>query len=320
MLALGILLVPFAAEAQLAGKVYRIGVLQTAPREQVFHLFKAVEEGLRDLDYVEGRNIAIAYRSAAGTPERLSELAAELVGLEVDVIIATSTPAAIAVKQATRMVPIVMVSPADPVAAGLIASLARPGGNITGVTLEVTPDIFGKHLQFLKEAAPKIRRVAVLWNPAYEPNAARWEAMQAPARRLGVALLSAEVRTRGEIEGAFVGMIREHANGVVVLGDPLLFSLRAQIAGLAAKHRLPTMSPYREGADAGGLISYGADFLHTYRRAASYVDKVLKGAKPADLPVEQPMRFELVINVKTAKALGLTIPPSLLLRADHVID
>jgi putative ABC transport system substrate-binding protein len=319
-LALGILVAPLAADAQPPRKVYRIGVLSTAPRVQVSHLLKALADGLRDLGYIEGRNIAVEYRSAEGRLDRLPELAAEFVRLKLDAIIPTSTPAAIAVKQATTTIPIVMVSPADPVSAGLVASLARPGGNITGVTLEITLETLGKQLQLLREVVPKVRRVAVLWNPAYEPNAARWKAIREPARRLGLSLLSAEVGGPGDIERAFPTMIREHVDGLLVLGDPLMFSLRRQIADLAAKQRLPTVSPYKEGADAGCLISYGADFPQTYRRAATYVDKILKGAKPDELPVEQPTKFEFVINLKTAKALALRIPQSILVRADQVIQ
>lgn len=315
-----ILSTPIAVEAQQAEKVYRLGVLATAPREQVAHLFKALGEGLRDLGYVEGRNLAIEYRSAEGRAERLPQLAAELVGLSPDVIIPTSTPAAIAVKAATSTIPIVMVSPAEPVSAGLVASLARPGGNITGFTLEVTAEISAKHLQLLKEVAFKIRRVAVLANPAYPPTAARWTMTQQAARTLGVALVSAEVRGAGDLKSAFTVISREHADGLLVLGDPVVFSLRRQIGDFAAKNRLPSVSPYREGADAGGLIAYGPNFPHTYRRIGTYVDKILKGTKPGDLPIEQPTRFELIINLKTAKALGLTIPQSMLSRTDDIIE
>lgn len=315
---LAILLAPLATDAQQTEKVYRLAVLRPGPPQP--HLVKALEDGLRELGYVEGRNLAIEYRSAEGRPERLPELAAELVRLRPDVIIPLSTPAAVAAKQATTTIPIVMVSPGEPVAAGLVASLARPGGNVTGLTLEVTPETSGKQLQLLTEVVPKVQRVAVLMNPAYAPNAARWNETQRAARSLGVALVSAEVRTAGDIEGAFATMRQEKTDALLVLGDPLVFPLRHQIGDLAARNRLPSASPYREAADAGGLISYGPNFPAVYRRIGTYVDKILKGARPADLPIEQPTKFELVINLRTARALRLEIPQPILSLADYVIE
>jgi putative ABC transport system substrate-binding protein len=313
-----LLAAPLAAEAQPAGKVYRFGVLR--PGSPQPHLVKALEDGLRELGYVEGRNFVFEYRSAAGEVGRFPELAAELVRAKPDIIIPLSTAAAIAVKQATTTIPIVMVSPAEPVAAGLVHSLARPDGNLTGLTLEITPEISAKQLQLLAEVVPKLQRVAVLANRAYAPNVARWDELRRAAPNLEVALVSAEVRATGGIEGAFTTMKREGARGLLVLGDPLVFLLRRRIAELAVKNRLPSVSPYREGADAGGLIAYGPNSSDTYRRIGAYIDKILKGARPGDLPIEQPTKFELVINLKTAKALGLTIPPPLLQRADQVIE
>ena len=240
--------------------------------------------------------------------------------LRPDVIVAHTNQAIAAAKDATSTIPIVMVLAVDPVGAGLVVSLARPGGNITGLTFDVSEEIWGKRLELLREAAPGVARVAVLWNPAYAPNRNRWKAVEEAARKLGVALVSVEAQVGGDLESRFVLMAKERIRGLFVLGDPVLFGLRSQIADLALKHRLPSVSPYREGADAGGLVAYGVSLSGTFRHAAQYVDKILKGAKPGDLPIEQPTKFELVINLKTAKALGLTIPPSLLLRADQVID
>ncbi len=315
-----VLFAPVPSQGQQPGKVYRIGLLLTAPRPQIQGLIEALESGLRDAGYVEGRNIAMEYRSAEGRPERLPALAEDLVKLGVDLIVATSTPAAAAVKRATAKIPTVMVSPADPVASGLVASLARPGGNITGVTLEVTAETVGKQLELLKESLPKGHLFGVLWNPAYPPNESRWKAAEQAVRRLGLVLTSMQVREPAEMERAFNGMRRERAHALLVLGDPLTFSLRGQIAAIASKNKLPTMSPYREAAEAGGFIAYGPDFQHMYRRAGSYIARILNGATPGDLPVEQPSKFDLVINLKTAKALRLTIPQSLLMRADEVIQ
>jgi ABC-type uncharacterized transport system substrate-binding protein len=306
---------PLAGQAQSTGKVYRLGVLSPVPG-QSRPVMAGVEAGLRELGYVEGRNIAIEWSVGGRLPER----AAELVGHRPDVIIAISISAAVAVMQATRATPIVVLIIGDPIAAGLVRSLARPGGNITGVATEITPEVSAKQLQLLKEAVPKVRRVAVLLNPDWQPNTARWHQTQESAQSLRVALIRVETRRADDIEGTFAIMGRERAEALFVLGDPLIYTLQQQIGDLAIRHRLPSMSQYREGADAGGLISYGPSFTGSARRLGTYVDKILKGAKPADLPMEQPTEFELVINLRTARALGLTIPPSLLARADQVVE
>ena len=320
VLGMGVLAVPLAADAQPTGKVYRIGFIQTAAPNEMGHLIKALDEGLRELGYVEGRNVVFERRFAEGRQERLPALAAELVQLKVDIIVTGANPVIAAVKQATATIPVVMAVSRDPVGAGFIASLARPGGNITGLANDPAPEIIGKNLELLKEAAPRVSRVAFLWNPV-PPGAGTYKnAVESAARNLGVTFQSVEVRGRNEFEGAFAAMVRERANGVVVAADPVLFGPRSQIVLLAARSRLPAVYGQREFAEAGGLMSYGPNIADQFRRAAIYVDKILKGAKPADSPVEQPTKFELVVNMKTAKALGIKIPQSLLLRADKVIE
>ena len=316
----GLLAAPLAADAQPTGKVYRIGFIQTAAPNEMGHLIKALDEGLRELGYVEGRNVVFERRFAEGKQERLPALAAELVRLKVDVIVTGSNPVIAAVKQATATIPVVMTVSRDPVGAGFIASLARPGGNITGLTNEPTPEIIGKNLELLKEAAPRVSRVAYLWNPV-PPGAETYRnAVEIAARKLGVTFQSVEVRGRNELEAAFTAMVRERANGVVVGPDPVLFSARSQIVLLAERRRLPTVYALSEYAEAGGLMSYGPNIADQFRRAAIYVDKVLKGARPADIPVEQATKFELVINLKTAKAHGIKIPNSILVQATKVIE
>ena len=315
-----LLATPLTADAQPTGKVYRIGYIQTAAPSEMEHLTRALDEGLRELGYVEGRNIVFERRFAEGRQERLPALAAELVRLNVDVILTGGNPVIAAVKQATATIPVVMAVSRDPVGTGFVASLARPGGNITGLSNDPGPDIHGKLLEFLKQAVPGTSRVAYLWNPV-PPGAETYrKVIESAARKLGVTLQPAQVRGRNEFEGAFAAMVRERADAVVVASDPLLFPARSQIVLLAARHRLPAVYGNREYAEVGGLMSYGPNIAHLFRRAATYVDKILKGTKPGDLPVEQPTNFELVINLKTAKALGLTIPSSLLLRADHAIE
>ena len=268
---------------------------------------------------MEGQNIAIEFRSAEGNYDRLPGLAAELVRLKIDVLVANSTPAIKAVRQATDTIPIVMASVGDPVAAGFVASLARPGGNITGIS-NMMPDLVGKQLDLLKEVLPKISRVALLWNPANPGNAALLRQAQDAARALGIRLQPLGVRDLSEIDSAFAATSMERASAVIVFSDSVLVDHRTRIADHALRRRLPTVFGASRFAEAGGLLAYGASLTDGNRRAALYVDKILKGAKPADLPIAQPTKFELVINLKTAKALGLTIPQTLLLRADRVIQ
>ena len=318
-LALGIYSVALPAEAQPPARIFRIGYLGSPSPSAGSHLVDAFRQGLRDLGYVEGRNIAIEYRGAEGHYDRLPDLAAELVRLKVVVIVAVGGPAGPAAQQATKTIPIVLVLSGAPVEAELVASLARPGGNITGLSLQ-HPELTAKRLQLLKEVVPKVSRMAVLWNPAGPIGAPQMRETEVAARTFGVKLQSLEVRGPDDLERAFQGAARGRAGALLVLGDAMLASHRPRIVGLAAKSRLPAMYWSREFVDAGGLMSYGPNFPDQFRRAATYVDKILKGAKPADLPVEQPTRFELVVNLKTAKALGLTIPPSILIRADQVIQ
>jgi putative ABC transport system substrate-binding protein len=308
-----LLAAPLAAEAQ----VPHIGYLSPLSLTDGIVL-EAFRQGLRELGYVEGQTIVIEYRFAEGRPERLPAFAAELVRLKLNVIVATSSPAPEAAKQATRTIPIVFAVVGDPVAAGLVASLARPGGNITGLST-MGSEVVGKQLELLKEIVPKVSRVAVLQNPRNVNAPATLREAEGAARTLGVQLHILHASTSAEIDAAFAAMRSQHVGGVLVLRDAFLREQRTRIAALAAKSRLPAVYGNREAAEAGGLIAYGASVTQMYRHAATYVDKILKGAKPADLPVEQPTKFELVINLKTAKALGLTIPPSLLQRADEVI-
>jgi len=316
---LALLAVPLAAEAQPARKVPRIGYLAAGSVEIEKSWLAAFQQGLRDLGYVEGETIVIEQRYAAGRFERLPELAAELVRRKVDVLLVGGDAAALAAKKATSAIPIVIVTVADPVAIGLVASLAHPGGNVTGQS-DLHADLVPKRLQLLKEVVPSASRVAVLLNPANPSHPLQLKGLQAGAPALGVMLLSLEVKGPDDIERAFTTMRKERPGGLLVFGDRLLGTHRRRIVELALKSRLPTMFTQSSAAEDGGLMSYGANFPAQYRRTATYVDKILKGARPADLPVEQPTRFELVINRKTAKALGLTIPPSVLLRVDHEIE
>ena len=310
---------PRALQAQPRRKLYRIGHLMLLPRGRLTALINALEEGLRGLGYIDGENVIIEHRSAEGQADRLSEVAADLVRLKVDVIVAGVNPGIAAAQKATSTIPIVMVYGADPVSAGFIKSLARPGGNITGGTWDPSPDLAAKLLELATEIVPRVKRVAMLWDPAYV-GTTYLKTMTTAAERLGVRVERVDVTGPEDIERAFDAFRRDHAAALVVSAGPALFYERQRIVTLAAAQRLPTIYAFREYVDAGGLLSYGPELLQAWRRAAAYVDKILKGAKPADLPVEQPTKFELVINLKTAKALGLTIPPSLLLRADQVIE
>ena len=316
-LCLALLAAAFSVEAQQTGKVARIGHLFTG-RVPLFE--EVFAQGLRDLGYVEGRNIIIERRYAEGRAERLPDLAAELVRLKVDVIVAAGAAATQAAKNATKTIPIVGVAMGDPVQTGFVASLARPGGNITGLATVPGLEIFGKDLELLKEAVPGISRVAVLWNPSNPAHEAVMQEVKTAARVSGVQLQSLAARGPNEFDSAFSAMVRERAVALLVVSDAVFSHHRIRLVDLAAKHRLPTMYGSALFPEVGGLISYGPNFADQNRRAATYVDKILKGAKPADLPVEQPTKFELAINLKTAKALGLTIPQSLLLRADRIIE
>jgi putative ABC transport system substrate-binding protein len=310
---------PLAGEAQTPAKIPRIGLLSPfAPSDTaVWH--QALRQGLRDLGWVEGKSISIEYRYAEGKRDRLPVLAAELVRLKVDIVFVDTTSAALAAQNATRTVPIVLAVGSDTVATGLVTSLARPGGNITGLD-QIAPELGGKRLELLKEIVPMLSRVAVLWNPQNPSSTLNWKELQLPARQLGVQLHSLEVRSPTELDKAFEAATRAGAGALAIMPDPVFVTNLKRIANLAAKRRLPSIFHLREFVDAGGLVAYGPDRSDLFRRAATYVDKILKGAKPADLPVEQPTKFELVINLKTAKALGLTIPRSLLSRADQVIE
>jgi ABC-type uncharacterized transport system substrate-binding protein len=316
-LTLALLAEPLTAGAQPVGKVWRIGFLSSSPPPTGL---ERLSQGLRDLGYVEGRNITIEPRFAALSLDRLPALAAELVRLDVDVLVTASTPAALAAKHATSSIPIVMTGGGDPVGSGLVASLARPGGNVTGLTHLAGPEMQQKVLELLKEIAPKVSRVAIVTNSTIPPEALGLEAMRTPARALGLTLLPTEVRGSGDFDHAFTAMLRNRVDAVFAFESPLNVEHRRRIVEFAAQNRLPTAFGRRWFVDAGGLMSYGADPESLYRRAAFYVDRILKGAKPADLPVEQPTKFELIINLKTATALGLTIPQSVLLRADEVIQ
>jgi len=313
--ALGVLVVPLAADAQQAQKAPRIGLLGTS----VSPLWETFLQGLRALGYVEGQNLAIERRYSEGRDKRFPDLAAELIRLKVDVIVTSGTPATLAAKNATTTIPIVMAAVGDPVGVGLVGSLARPGGNITGLSL-LNPELSGKRLELLKEVLPRTTRVGVLANPTNPWTALMLRETQVAARTLGMQLQIMEAQRPNDFEGTFEAATREHAGALIVLEDPFLFTYRVRISGLAAKNGLPAMYGLREFVDAGGLMSYGPSAPDLFRRAATFVDKILKGAKPADLPVEQPTKFELVINLKTAKALGLTIPPSVLVRADEIIQ
>jgi putative ABC transport system substrate-binding protein len=319
-LALGLLVAPLAAEAQPPGKVPRIGWLSLAAPSGTQYFLDVFRQGLRELGWVEGQNIAIESRHAEGQPDRLSDLAAELVRLKVDVILASNPFAARAAQQATSELPIVILSTGNAVGLKLVASLARPGGNITGLS-ESYEDLIPKWLELLREAVPQASRVGALtMSTLWSVQGEGWKALQQAAKTMSVTLHRVEVREPSAFESAFAGMTQEHVEALLVLPNPSFFRHRTRLVALAAERQLPTIwGPFREFVDAGGLMAYGPSLRDQFRRAAYFVDKILKGAKPADLPVEQPMTFELVINLKTAEALGLTIPPTLLFQADEII-
>ena len=324
LLVLLLLAVPLgtaAAQSVEKERVPRVGYINPGSSSDPVRLrrLEALRQGLRELGYVEGRNIALEPRWAEGKYDRYPALAADLVRLKVHIIVAVGGRATQVAQQATRTIPIVMSLVTDPLESGLVTSLARPGGNVTGTSI-MAPDLVGKQFELLKQAVPEVSRVALLWNPANPGSAPQLREAEAAARAVGVRLQALEARVPQEIDSAFAAMTKERAGALVVLADAILYNQRKQIAELAAKSRLPSVSVLREYAEAGGLIVYSADFLDLERRAAYFVDKILRGAKPADLPVEQPTKFDLIINLKTAKAIGLTIPPSLLLRADQIIE
>jgi putative ABC transport system substrate-binding protein len=306
-----------AAEAQPPGKVYRIGYLATVPPPT--HLWEALLDGLRERGYSEGRNLVFERRFSEGHAERFPEFVAEMVQLRVDCIIAITTPAALAVKHATTTIPIVMTTAIDPVGAGLVASLARPGGTVTGNAI-LYGELSTKRLELLKDVVPGLSRVVVLWNAANPANTSVWQGTQAAARALGLQLHAQDVRGAQDFAGAFTRTVQVHPDALLVLDDALINMHREEIAAFATREHLPSVFAARESVVAGGLMSYGPSLPDLFRRAGTYVDKILKGATPTDLPMEQPMKFELVINLKTAKALGITMPPFLLLLADEVIQ
>jgi putative ABC transport system substrate-binding protein len=321
LVALGVFLAAPVIHAQPSTKVYRIGTLRpgSRPTEPDWKQRWVFAEALRELGWVEGQNIVIEDRWADGRTDRLPALAAELVRLKVDLITTRSWPAAVAAKQATTTIPIVIAGTGDPVATGLVQSLARPGGNITGLG-DLATELSAKRLELLKEAVPKLARVALLWNSADGGMSLRARALQGAARTLGVTVRPLAVQEPADFDQAFAAMIQERPDALLVVVDLLTFSHRKRIIEFAAQHRMPTMYEVRGFVNAGGLMSYGPNLADADRRAAAYVDKILKGARPADLPVEQPTRFELVVNLKTANALGLAVPQSILIRADQVIQ
>jgi putative tryptophan/tyrosine transport system substrate-binding protein len=304
---------PIAARAQQSAKIPRIGIVDDSP------IWNAFRHGLRDLGYLEGQNIAFDYRYAGGLPDRLAWVVVELVHRPVDLIATFGTPPTLAAKQATTTIPIVMMGVGDPVGSGLVSSLARPGGNITGNTI-LGPEVAGKRLQLLKEVIPSLSRVAFLWNPDNASHPAQLAELRVAVEALGIKLLPVPVRSSDEFDNAFAGMIRERPDAFLMTNDPFHQLSIGRIIDFLANNRLPGMFVTREVAVAGGLLSYGASLPDLFRRGAVYVHKILQGTKPADLPIEQPVKFELVVNLKTAKAMGLSIPESFLLRADEAIE
>jgi putative ABC transport system substrate-binding protein len=305
-------------EAQQPKKVSRIGFLGNSTAALEANLIGPFREGLRDLGYVEGKNIVIEWRWAEGKYERFPALIAELISSNVEVIVTAGTPASLAVKKATTTIPLVMIAVGEPVATGLVASLARPGGNITGLT-SISSEIEGKRLELLREVVPKVSHIAVLWNADSPVQVIQEKETRAAAQLLGMKMLSLGVRTLEEIEDAFATIVRERPGALLVLADRLFLHHRAPIMDFATKHRLPGVHAYQELVEAGGLMSYGPSYADMHRRAAYFVDRILKGTKPTDLPVERPRKFELIINLKAAKQIGVTIPNNVLYRADRVI-
>jgi putative ABC transport system substrate-binding protein len=311
---------PAESDAQTGAGIPRIGYLQTATEDEQRHLTFAFEDAMRRLGYVEGRNIAYERRFAGGRQERLPSLAAELAALRVDVIVTGGNPVVAAVKQATTRIPVVMAASRDPVGAGFVASLARPGGNITGVTNDAASGVAGKHLQLMTEVLPGAARIGLLWNPLAAGADDYRREVEAAASTLGLRLHVAPARGRDGFDAAFASLAVERVDAIVVHPDPLFFTARTQVVALAARHRLPAVYHAREVVEAGGLMSYGVSLEAQFRRAATYVDRILKGAKPAELAVHQPDTLELAINLATARSLGLSIPASLRLQADRLVE
>jgi ABC-type uncharacterized transport system substrate-binding protein len=315
----GTLAAPLAGGAQEAARVWRIGFLAPGSYTSGDPRVEALRRGFLELGYAEGRNLAFEFRWAGGKAARLPALATELAKLKVDVIVTQGTQATDAARRAVTTIPIVFAVAGDPIGTGLVTSLAQPGANVTGLT-DIAPEIAGKRLELVREAVPGISRIAVLWNPANPSAGPQMKDTGAVARSIGLSVRSLELRDVSQLEGAFATAVQDQARAVVVLSDGALYGRRVQIAELAAKHRVPCIAWTPEFAKSGCLMAYGANVVELHRRAAAFVDRILKGASPGRLPVEQPTKFELVINLKTAKALGLTIPPSLLLRADQVLE
>jgi putative ABC transport system substrate-binding protein len=315
----GLLAAPLATEAQQAGKVHRIGFLGNSTPTLEANLVRPFRDGFRDLGYVEGRDLVIEYRWAEGQYERFPALIAELIALKVDVIVTAGTPAALAVRRASTTIPLVMVAVGDPVGSGLVKSLAHPGGTLTGL-VSIAPDLEGKRLQLLTEVVPRLSFVAFLLNPANAFHVTSEKQARAAAKASNLKVEFFPVRAEPEFDRAFQAMSSKRPGALIMLADRLFLHHRARIVEFAARNRLPTVYAYRELVEAGGLMSFGPSYPDMHRRAAYFVDRILKGAKPAELPMEQPSKFELIINLKTAKALGLAIPPSLLQRADQVIE
>jgi putative tryptophan/tyrosine transport system substrate-binding protein len=312
--------VALEARAQERRKIHRVAVLMTTQRDRVWHLSVALMDALRELGYVEGQNVMFDHRFAEGRMDKLDGLAAELVALTPDVIVVGPNTSVVAAMRASKTIPIVMTVSTEPVASGLVASLNQPGGNITGLAADVTPDTWGLRLQFLKEINEKISRIAVLWNPEVLGMPDSWQATATAAKRLGITLISHEARSINDLNTAFDLIPRDAADALMVFGDGLTYARRREIIDFAARTRLLDFYTWREMAVDGGLISYGYNLADAYRRSAKYVDKILKGAKPGDLPIELPVKLELVINLKRARSLGLTMPSQLLTRADEVIE
>ena len=318
-LTLGLIVSPLATEAQETGRIYRIGFLGNSTAALEANLVGPFREGLRGLGYIESKNTQVEYRWAEGKYERFPALIAELIALKVDVIVTAGTPAAVAVKKATTSIPLVMVAVGDPVGTSLVASLSRPGGNATGLS-SIAPDMEGKRLQLLREVLPNVSHIAVLWNPANLFHVGSSKQARDAAQVMGIKLQFFAARSTEELPNAIVAILKDRPQALVVFADRVFLHNRTRIMDFALESHLPTAVTHQELVDNGGLMSFGANYPDMHRRAAIYVDKILKGAKPGDLPIEQPTRFELVINLKTAKALALTIPASVLLRADRVIE